>query len=270
MDAPTISLMLGLLIGLIMSLTGAGGTVVSVPLLVFGLHLPITQAAPVGLLAVLLAAGTGGILGLKAGVVRYKAGLLMAAFGLVCAPVGIWLAHSLPHHALTLLFCAVLAYVAIRMWRQAAQEADALGWDENRPPPVCKLDPYRGKFSWTAPCARRMMLSGSVAGMLSGLLGVGGGFVIVPALRAVSDLDIKSIVATSLFTITLVSAGSVMLAISRGAMDWGIALPFAGAAVIGMLTGGQVSGRIAGPHIQRAFAVLALLMVCGLIIKQVF
>jgi uncharacterized membrane protein YfcA len=115
-----------------------------------------------------------------------------------------------------------------------------------------------------------MMVSGSAAGLLSGLLGVGGGFVIVPALRAVSDLNIKSIVATSLFTITLVSAGSVVLAVSRGAMDWGVALPFAGAAVVGMLAGRQVSRRIAGPHVQRAFAVLALLIVCGLIIKLVF
>ncbi len=268
MEVQTISLILGLVVGVIMYLTGAGGTVLAVPLLVFALHLSVLQASPVGLLAVMLAATTGAILGLKAGVVRYKAAGLMAMFGLISAPVGLWVSHRLPNTLLALIFASVLIFIAIRMFRQSNQNIDALGWEEFRAPPVCRLDTVHGKFSWTAPCATRLMMSGALAGLLSGLLGVGGGFIIVPALRAVSELDIKSIVATSLSTIALVSAGGVVMAVTRGAINWHIALPFAGAAMFGMLCGKLISHRISESIIQRSFAVFATLVAIELLIKQ--
>jgi uncharacterized membrane protein YfcA len=82
------SLILGALVGVIMGLTGAGGGILAVPLLVFGLHLTVASAAPLGLLAVGIAAAMGAAVGLRAGVVRYRAALLIALTGIVFNPLG--------------------------------------------------------------------------------------------------------------------------------------------------------------------------------------
>ena len=153
MDAQTISFLLGAFLGILLSLTGAGGGIVSVPLLVFALHLSIAEASPIGLLAVMLAAGVGAVVGLRMGIVRYKAAGLMAGCGVVFAPLGIWLAQRLPNAWLTVLFAGVLVFVALRILQQANRELDALGWADDRPSPPCQLDKMRGKLRWTAPCA---------------------------------------------------------------------------------------------------------------------
>ena len=76
-DVTGLSLLMGAAVGIVLALTGAGGGILAVPLLVFGLHLQMSQAAPVGLLAVGLAASVGALLGLREGVVRYRAALLI-------------------------------------------------------------------------------------------------------------------------------------------------------------------------------------------------
>lgn len=107
------------------------------------------------------------------GIVRYKAAGLMAGCGVVFAPLGIWLAQRLPNAWLTVLFAGVLVFVALRILQQANREPDALGRADDRPSPPCQLDKMHGKLRWTAPCAHSIMLAGSMAGFLSGLLGMG-------------------------------------------------------------------------------------------------
>lgn len=87
-----ISPSLGVLVGILMGLTGAGGGILSVPLLVFALHLPVAQVAPISLCAIALAAGVGALLGFRNKILRYKAAGLMAIFGLLFSPIGLWLA----------------------------------------------------------------------------------------------------------------------------------------------------------------------------------
>jgi uncharacterized membrane protein YfcA len=85
-----ISPCLGLIVGLLMGLTGAGGGILSVPLLVFILHLPVAEAAPISLSAIALSAGVGALLGLKNKILRYKAAGFMEIFGLILSPIGLW------------------------------------------------------------------------------------------------------------------------------------------------------------------------------------
>lgn len=257
-----ISIGLGLVVGLILALTGAGGGILAVPLLVFGLHMSMAQAGPIGLLAVGMAAALGAILGLRDGLVRYRAALLIAGSGMLLAPLGLWTASRIDNGWLSLLFAVTLLLVAARSLRQAAHRAPRHTSVHGLP---CMRDAHKGRFAWNARCARALILSGSAAGMLSGLLGVGGGFVMVPALQRFSNLDMDSVIATSLAVIALVSVSGVIASAAGGGMAWRVALPFSAGALAGMLGGRMVAARLAGRHMQIGFAVVAAAVAIGMI-----
>lgn len=262
LDPLIISILLGVFVGFVLALTGAGGAILAVPLLAFFLNLTILQAAPIGLTAVTFAATIGAIHGLRAGIVRYKAATLMAAFGVLFAPVGVWAAHRLPNQWLNLVFSVVLMVVAWRIWRQG-HAAPAV--TEDNPSFACAVNPATSKLFWTASCTKRLIAVGAVSGFLSGLLGVGGGFVVVPTLRKFSNLALNAIVATSLAIIALVSAVTVVSYMLHGQIIWQIAIPFTFATAMGMLVGRTLAGRFSSQFTQRSFAMLAWLIAAVLI-----
>jgi uncharacterized membrane protein YfcA len=249
---------LGALVGVLLALTGAGGGILAVPLLVFGLHLGVAQSAPIGLIAVGLAAAIGASLGLREGVVRYRAAALIGGVGMVLAPVGVMAAQRIPNAPLTVAFSFVLAYTAWRMYLRSTGRLAAAS--EERAVLPCVRDARDGRLVWTRPCAQALAATGAVSGALSGLLGVGGGFVIVPALTKYTDLSARSIVATSLAVIALVSVGGVGAAAVHGTFDWSIAMPFAAGAVVALLAGRMIAARVAGPLLQRCFAVFSAIV----------
>jgi len=260
-----LSIGLGAIVGVILALTGAGGAILAVPLLIFALHLDVAQAAPIALLAVGLSAAAGAAVGLRAGIVRYRAALLMAAVGMLASPAGIWLAHRIPSAPLTIIFAGVLAFVAWRMFTQNALSA-AHGTQPN-PATPCRIGEHSGRFIWNAACARALALSGLGAGFLSGLLGVGGGFVVVPALKRASNAPVQGIVATSLAVIALVSASGVAASAIAGNLDWQLGLPFASGAMLGMFAGRSLSSRLNGPGLQKLFALVVGAVAAGMVVK---
>ena len=259
---------LGLIVGVILALTGAGGGVLAVPLLVFGIGLRVAEAGPIGLLAVGMAAALGAGLGLKAGTVRYKAALLMAGTGMLLSPFGIWLGNRVDNRGLSILFGIVLLLIAYRTFRQAHDQPVRDKQPGERTPP-CIRDSDSGRFIWTARCAGVLVLSGSVTGLLSGLLGVGGGFVLVPALQRYTNLAMQSIVATSLAVIALVSVTGVVSSAVAGNLNWMIAVPFCAGALAGMMGGRLISSRLAGPQLQYGFAAVSALVAVGMIGKSI-
>lgn len=268
-----ILLVLGLVVGLVLAITGAGGSIIAVPLLMFGMGWTILQAAPVGLLAVASSAAIGTLMGLRAGIVRYRAAGLMAAAGVATAPLGLFTAHHIPSQPLTLGFAALLMWISWRMFRQArADLAGGPGLQGGQSTSPCLIDPATGRFRWTDRCGRSLAAAGLGAGFLSGLLGVGGGFLIVPALRRVTNLPTNAIVATSMMVMALVSTGSVVSAAVAGHLPGTAALPFAGGAIAGMLSGRLIADRIAGPRLQQGFALLAagvsILLMAKLVIEH--
>lgn len=258
-----IALALGSAVGLTLALTGAGGAILGVPLLVFGLGIPVSEASPIALLAVAIAASYGAVLGFRAGILRYKAALVMSAFGLLFSPVGLWVAQQVPNQPLMIIFAVVLLYVSITMFLQAQRELHGVAVNTGKTQP-CLLDETRGKLVWTLPCFRAMIAAGSTAGFLSGLLGVGGGFVIVPVLKKTTNLPIKSIVATSLGVITLISLTGVVGSSIIGTMNWQTAIPFAVGTLIGMQSGKSIGKHIAGPRLQQGFATVAFSVALGM------
>jgi uncharacterized protein len=264
----TISAALGTIVGLILALTGAGGAILAVPLLVFFLQLSIEQAAPIALLAVGISAALGASMGLRAGIVRYRAAMLMSITGMCFSPMGLWIAHRTPNSPLTLIFAITLAFVAFRMLKPAKGNEPANLHSDQSPPP-CQLDLTDGRFIWNASCARALAISGVVAGFLSGLLGVGGGFVIVPALRKATNAPMHSIIATSLAVIALVSTSGVISSAVAGRMDWQISLPFAAGAMSAMLAGRHLASRMSQHHLQRGFALVTAVVAVGMVVKTI-
>lgn len=248
MDPTMLAVALGAAIGMVMGLTGAGGGVLALPLLLFGLRLPLLQAAPVALLAVGLAASLGAAIGLRQRIVRYRAAALIAAGGVLMAPLGVWLAQRLPHRPLLGGFALLLAYIAWRMLRRPAHPAAPVAQVS------CRVNPDNQRLIWTLPCARALAGTGLMAGLLSGLLGVGGGFVIVPALRRHTDLQLRSIQVTSLAVIALVSLSGVVAAAWHQPVRWSVALPFAGGAILALLAGQRLAERLDAKRLQQVFA----------------
>ncbi|QWE08997.1 sulfite exporter TauE/SafE family protein [Polynucleobacter ibericus] len=263
-----ISPSLGLIVGLLMGLTGAGGGILSVPLLVFVLHLPIAEAAPISLSAIALSAGVGALLGLKNKILRYKAAGFMAMFGLLLSPLGLWVAQIVPNTPLLLLFSCTLFFVSTRLFIKARGEILRLPAPKNKPPP-CLLNSEIGKLNWNIPCARSLMLSGGWAGFLSGLLGVGGGFVIVPALKRYTDLPAHSIVATSLGVLAIISSGGVIFSAVSGNLDLALAAPFSLGALSGLLIGRAFGKKLSGPRLQQIFALFTFAVAVSLALKGI-
>lgn len=252
MEPATLAVALGAIIGLVLAFTGAGGGVLAIPLLVFGLHLPVQQAAPAGLVAVGMAAAVGAVFGLRQRIVRYRAAALIGGVGMLMAPLGVFIAQRLPNRPLLAVFALVLAYAASRMLRGPALAA------RQRDQVPCHVDSAGQRLTWTRPCARALAGTGIVSGVLSGLLGVGGGFVIVPALTRYTDLDIRSIQVTSLAVIALVSLSGVSAAAWYGSLPWGVALPFGAGAMAALLAGRLVANKLRPAHLQQAFAWFSL------------
>ncbi|WP_423681755.1 sulfite exporter TauE/SafE family protein [Undibacterium sp. WLHG33] len=260
MDLSFVTVILGSIVGLVLALTGAGGGMLSIPLLVYGLHLSVQQAAPVGLMAVGFAAALGSISGLRKGIVRYRAAILMGIAGMLAAPIGVFSAQHIPNQPLLLLFACILLLISFRSFRSKKIS-------RNEEDVACSLNAENHRLHWTMRCARAIAGTGFVSGYLSGLVGVGGGFIIIPSLVRHSHLDIRSIQATSLAVITLVSISGVSSAALHGSLLWSVALPFTIGSTLGLLGGMQISRRLNQATIQLLFAWLVLLVAVSMLFK---
>lgn len=254
-------LILGILIGLLMGLTGAGGGILAVPLLVFLTDMNVTTAAPLALTAVFVAAAIGAMAGYWQGMLRYRAAAVMALLGMLLAPVGLWAAHQMDNRLLMAVFSVLLIVVAVESLRQKKQQTG----DNVR----CLLDPDTGRLRWTSRCSMSLIGAGSVAGFLSGLVGVGGGFVIVPALGRLSNLSLQAVIPTSLGVIALVSLASLGSALWWGSLDIVQAIPFIAGAMLGMLTGRRLTAYLAVSTMKRIFAAVALVVAVMMMVRAV-
>ncbi len=241
---------LGSLIGLTLALTGAGGGILAVPALTLGLGWSMTQASPVALLTVASAAAIGMISGLIKGHVRFRAALLISAVGIAIAPFGQHLALQLPERALTALFASVMLIIAVRVFRSDSAAAVTRS-------KTCMINTRTGRISWTISSFFKLSAIGLISGLTTGLLGVGGGFIVVPALLRCSNISMNGIVATSLMVITLIASGAAITALSTGQLILSEpAWLFIGSAAAGMLLGRQFALKIPERLLQKTFSIL--------------
>jgi uncharacterized membrane protein YfcA len=246
-------LLIGTMVGLIMGLTGAGGGMLAVPALVYSQGWTMQQAMPVALLAVSLGALIGAIDGLRCGQVRYKAATLMALAGAPMTAFGVFVAQQMSQRGLMLAFSVVLVIVVIRLVAQVRAGASATVRNDA----VAMVNQQTGRFDWNWTTAAIIGLIGACAGFATGLLGVGGGFIIVPLLRHFTNLSMQSAAATSLMVITLVGAVAVSSAVLHGVeLPFLFSTVFAAASVGGVLVGRQIANWLDSKTVQLIFAAM--------------
>jgi len=265
------ALCLGAAVGLILALTGAGGGILAVPALTLGLGWSMVQASPVALLTVASAAGVGMIGGLLKGYVRVRAALLISATGIIAAPFGQRLAHFLPESWLIGLFSAVMLIVAVRMYLKSRPPADGNASTVRSRSKTCVINTQTGRINWSITSFLKLSLIGVLSGTATGLLGVGGGFIVVPALLRCSNISMNGIISTSLLVITLISGGAVIAAFTAGHLALSqTAMLFIASAIGGMLLGRQFAEIIPATRLQQAFSLLVLGVAITLLYRITF
>lgn len=267
MEVQWLGIFPGVFTGLVLGLTGSGGAIIAVPLLIFGLGATVAEAAPVALLSVGVSAAVATYSSFRQKIVRYRTASLIAGTGMLITPAGVWVAQQFSDALLTVLFSAVLIYAAWYMYRKRRESATQPEMAVSSP---CQLDLESGRLIWTIPCARGLLASGAITGFLSGLLGVGGGFIIIPALRKVSDLPMKTLIATALSITALISLSGVVSATSMGFMNWALALPFTAGTITGTLVGKRYAHSFDEAKLQRGFAILAWCIAFGMLVKVIY
>ncbi len=273
-----LGLAFGAMVGFSLGLTGGGGSIFAVPLLVYGLGVRTREAVGVSLAAVGATALAGGLRRLARGEVELRTGLLFAAAGMLGAPAGCWIGGRVPEGVLLALFAVLMTLVAARMWVQASRRPDearavraALGpIPAGERGPACRRDPG-GRLHLTSRCSLVLAVTGLAAGVLSGLFGVGGGFVIVPALVIVTGMGIHRAVATSLLVIALVGASGVASYVAAGRpLPPGLAALFVLGGVAGMELGTLLGRRLGGPGLQKLFASAMVAVAAFVVAKSLF
>ncbi len=274
-----LTILCGVAVGVSLGLTGGGGSMLAVPLLIYGLDVQPQTAVSVSLAAVGATSFAGTVQRLLHGLVELKTGLLFAASGVVGVPLGTWFGTQMSASLLLVLFAGMMLTVAMRMWMNATTAPNQvielnLAANEILLPmrpngPACRRD-AQGQLPLNSRCTAVLLISGVATGFLSGLFGVGGGFVIVPALVLLTSLDIHRAVGTSLFVMALVSgAGVITHLISGRSVPLEIVVPFAVGGMAGLGIGFWGSRRLSPVLLQKIFAAVIVAVAVYVISRSI-
>jgi len=243
-----LGLALASLIGVSLGFFGGGGSILTVPLLVYVFGLEPKMAIASSLPIVAIASLGGAVQHWRAGNVRLKEGLFFGAAGMTGAYLGGRVSAYLDGGLLLLLFAAMMMITASAMWRSrgaAAKEAS-------------KEQLSSGK----------LILQGLSVGVFTGLVGAGGGFLIVPALALWAGLPISAAVGTSLFIIVLQSTAGFLGYLAHVSVDIRLILTIATIAVLGSFAGSRLATRVDPASLRRSFAAFVMIMACLILTRE--
>ena len=275
-----LSLLFGSIVGLSLGLTGGGGAIFAVPLLAYGMGVPACEAVAISLVSVGLTSFVGFLGKWRKGEAELRTGLLFAVAGMLGAPVGSWIGRQIPEAWLMLMLSGLMLTIAWKMWQKSSRAVDKAqvcipvetsgvqreGYANDGP--SCQRD-AAGQLILTSRCARLLLIVGVASGILSGMFGVGGGFIIVPALILFSSMSMSRAVGTSLMVISLVSASGIVSQLCVGqSITLGITTLFATGGFIGLGVGQSVAHRLSASMLQRVFSVAILIVAVFVIVKN--
>ncbi len=238
-----IAILLGTLIGLSLGAIGGGGSILTVPILVYIIGQDAHAATATSLAVVGTTALAGAIPHWRAGRVSLATALPFGAAGVAGAFAGAWANHLLPGWLILGLFGVLMLVVAILMFtgkkaKSTTPTTEVASWDR-----------------WV-----RIIGAGLLVGVMTGFFGVGGGFLIVPALVLVLGLSMRTAVGTSLVVIAINSASGLVAHLRYGGLDLITSGLFIVGGALGAIIGARVSHRLDEQRLQRAFAVFIALV----------
>jgi len=258
------------LAGLLGSLTGLGGGVIIVPMLTLAFHVDIRYAIGASLVSVIATSSGAAAAYLKEGYSNMRVGMFLEIATTIGAVVGAYLATRIPTAAIAIIFGLVLLYSA---WASIAEPPDLASSDTGRFARMLRLDGHyptpeglRAYHVTGVPAGFGLMW---LAGVLSGLLGIGSGAVKVLAMDRAMRIPFKVSTTTSNFMIGVTAAASAGIYLHRGYLDPGMAMPV----MLGVLAGALLGARIL-PHakvrtLRMVFAVAIAAVAIEMMLKGV-
>jgi uncharacterized membrane protein YfcA len=235
---------LAIAIGFGMGILGGGGSIVAVPVFTFLLHFPPKDAVATSLAVIGLAAAAGAIGSYLRGVLPLRIAISVGVSAMVGAVAGGAAGARLADQTQLVILAVVMLGAAGAMWRST---------------PDAGPQPTRG--------LPFLIALGLAIGALTGLVGVGGGFLIVPALVLFAGLPVPKAGAASLFVITLSALSALPSYLGRTSLSWSFIVPFALVAGAGTIAGGVVAHRLPQRRVQQAFAA-ALVLLASYVLTQ--
>lgn len=221
-----------LLIGVSLGVLGGGGSILTVPILIYLAGMETKEAIATSLFVVGVTSAAGVVSHARAGRVRWRTGLLFGLAGMTGAYAGGRLAEFIPGGVLLLAFALMMIATAVAMIRGRRQAPKQVHHEL----PVFHV-----------------LLEGIVVGLVTGLVGAGGGFLVVPALALLGGLPMSVAVGTSLLVISMKSFAGLAGYLASVHIDWGLAALVTATAVVGSLLGGPLAGRIPQDALRKSF-----------------
>lgn len=233
----TFALLGAALIGLALGLTGAGGSIITLPMLVYLADLPPKEAVGLSLFVVGVAALVRALQRIRSGEIHLKAGILFALSGMIGAAGGARLTPMVSGRLLMIFFAVLMLTVALNMLTGS------------------KVEPSTQSKCHPARC----LSVGLAVGVLTGFIGVGGGFLLMPALVKFAKLPLRVATGTSLAVISFNSAAGFFSHYGEAPPRWSLAFVFAGIAAAGVLLGSSFAKRLPVNRLRQGFAIMVIL-----------
>jgi uncharacterized membrane protein YfcA len=244
---------LGLVIGALVGLLGGGGSILAVPALVFAAGQELPQAVATSLLVVGITSVVALLPRLRAGQIAWRVGALFGAAGAATAFAGAAVNRLLPDDVVLGLFAALMIAAGLRRLSEKPTTGAACATDG-------------GRVNWRR-CLPRTLAGGLVVGFLTGLLGVGGGFLIIPVLVIALGLPMTTAIGTSLLIIAVNSAAGFAAHAGEAPLDVPVTVAFTAAAVLAGLAAGRVATRVDTTRLRRWFAYLVFAVAAFIVVQ---
>lgn len=248
-----IPVLLGLVVGALIGLLGGGGSILAVPALVYLADQDLQQSVATSLVVVGITAVVALLPRVRARQISWRIGLLFGAAGAATAFTGAAVNRLLPDAVTVALFAVLMGGAGARM----LQDEPSVGT-------ACAVDGDR--VNWRR-CLPRTLAGGLAVGFLTGLLGVGGGFVIIPVLVLALGLPMTTAIGTSLVIVSINSAAGFAAHAGEAALDVPVTVAFTASAVMSALAAGRVGARTDTRWIRRCFAYLMFVLCLGILVQ---
>lgn len=254
--------LLALLVGLSLGLLGGGGSILTVPIFRYALGMEVKEAIGMSLAVVSLTSLVGMLRHWRQGNVDLRALAIFAPTAVVSTYLGAMVARVVPETVQMVGLGMVMGVAALLMWGGGFHAfATRLAGGEKKaadPPPA----------SPGVPRIDALIGIGLGLGFLTGILGVGGGFLIVPALVLLLKLDMKRAVGTSLGVIALNSAAGFAGYLPQVTMDWALIAGFTAVAIIGVFAGAALVTKVSQEQLRRGFALFLALVAVYILVRR--